>query len=346
MAKNNKELTEEELVKRNKEQLAKAKEINSKQKENFEQLPSANTEEENYFLNDYEKNRNKIYKVKSNVEDSQKYVSEEEQNREIDYNNPDDGLILDIKDPFKLDKEYIEHLISAKDETVKLQKMGTNAATGNFVFIVVSVIVMIFVGIAALEIILVALGAAAGALLAGFTIGAPVFLIVGLIILIIRIFGKAARVDNENEIEGLKYYLAKLESNSYTYLGKPASEITFEFKKRVISEKIDQMNISYENIVKSPELSFFVKYLDINEEEFSKAKENVEIEVEAEKKTKKEGIFNRLSLALFITGLLLFFLFMPSINKGSDGGIYFSIVLVLVGFGTLGLFYSIFRNKK
>lgn len=344
MAKNNKELTEEELVKRNKEQLAKAKEINSKQKENFEQLPSANTEEgENYFLNDYEKNRNKIYKVKSNVEDSQKYVSEEEQNREIDYNNPDDGLILDIKDPFKLDKEYIEHLISAKDETVKLQKKGTNFASWSYVLLVVWVFIVVATGMLFLNMILVAIGLAASIFVGIFSVGAPLLIILGLILLIIRIFGKAARVDNENELEGLKYYLAKLESNSYTYLGKPASEITFEYKKEVILDKIKQMNISYEDIIKTPELSCLKKYLSIDEEKYNEVERRIQEENRKEQEDEKKFQITKIFVGLLVTGGIIVALYLDTVkNGGGEKAVPFLAVgIIFIVVGLFGLIYKL-----
>ena len=90
MSKNKEDLSkvsEEELSKKNKKELVQAKKIDKENKKSIEQLPPANkdVEEANYFLNDYEKNRNKIYKVekKENSLFNQKDLTEEELKEKI-----------------------------------------------------------------------------------------------------------------------------------------------------------------------------------------------------------------------------------------------------------------------
>ena len=136
-------LSEEELSKKNKKELVQAKKIDKENKKSIEQLPPANkdVEEATYFLNDYEKNRNKIYKVekKENSLFNQKNLTEEELKEKI------------VKEEKKAAIGEKESIILHKESTPDLKKKRKGLVV-DYTFLVVFIIIAIFITISLISI--------------------------------------------------------------------------------------------------------------------------------------------------------------------------------------------------
>ena len=238
------------------------------------------------FLNDYEKNRNKIYHMHDNksdldVDDAFEIIKEDGRNindktsdvdsKIEDVVNSDNSEIIDIDDPYLLDKEYREAILSNGLVDLKRWSFSKNAvslASIATVFVILfSIFGFIYLMILAFYLTMTIF--TAGQIRFVDYIPSNSFFIIPLVIsIIITIFivykNKLSKDELNIDYNNLKYKIKKIDDGKFTFMGIGSKDIDYKFIKENIQKKLSEQYDSSIVIAKRRNEWVLVKYLDID----------------------------------------------------------------------------------
>jgi len=284
------------------------------------------------FLNDYEKNRNKQYKVKKETIDHSKSKGESisdviDKPIEVEEKKVEEPIIketanvasdtvMDIDDPYLLDKEYRDTFLKNESNRFKKDGMAENSIVLVGVLSVVPIIftpfIFIYTTVTLLFIVTAPFLLDAGLPIPEMSLD-KIFLIpfvISIIIaLIVFVIVKCKRSKDSSRVSLLKNKIEQIDKGNYTYNGLSPSEIDYAFIKKNIQLQLSKDFNSTVMIARNPSKRVLIKYLDIDNDTEGIDLNNLDNLInENQSKINNQTLGN--NILKFISILLVFFSFL------------------------------------
>ena len=299
------------------------------------------------FLNDYEKNRNKIYHMHDNksdldVDDAFEIIKEDGRNindkksdvdsKIEDFVNSDNSEIIDIDDAYLLDKEYRDVYLKKVYKDNKLNGAAHNALSLSFLVVSLPVIFLPFVVVYTFIMLLYVI-AAPMMMNAGVDFSDPPamiefvkypLIIAAVIAIVVFIINRMIKSDRELNCSILKNKLEEIEKGNYTFKGISSKDINYSFIKENIQDQLSKEFSSTLAIAKNLDKNVLLKYLDVenniegidldNIDNLVKENDNKIVEI-----NRKKSFLYYLSIGSFIVSVLVFVSLLTKFSYSLNG---------------------------